>query len=152
MKRWMIMLACALPISCQTSVDDWGTYLSRIADANHNVIHLLPERVRSIGDKLSDEQAQELAYAISLALIKDPVNVLKATDVIEQYPDALQQRFGTSLICSMPAISRLTLNQLKDYFAHAQRALESAGEPAKACLDNMQETWAEVKQETGRKQ
>ncbi|MBS1207250.1 MAG: hypothetical protein H6R25_4149 [Proteobacteria bacterium] len=83
----------------------------------------------------------------SAALVKDPKNVLKATDVIEKYPDDLQQRFGTSLICSIPGITHFTTEQAERYYVQAEASLGKAGEPASECLDNMRATMSEIRHE-----
>ncbi|WP_139234407.1 hypothetical protein [Kosakonia arachidis] len=118
-----------------------------VDNADPATIQALPVKAKSIGGTLDDEHASRLATAISMALVKDPTNVLKATDVIENYPDDLQQRFGTSLICSIPGITHFTTEQAERYYVQAEASLVKAGEPASECLDNMRATMSEIRQE-----
>ena len=148
MRRWAVVLACALSSSCMASDSDWNAYLTLIDNADPAAVQALPMKVKSTGGTLDDEHASQLATAISLALVKDPTNVLKATDVIEKYPDDLQQRFGTSLICSIPGINHFTTEQVERYFVQAEASLMTAGESAAECLDTMRATMDEIRQES----
>ncbi|WP_371190673.1 integrase core domain-containing protein [Tatumella sp. UCD-D_suzukii] len=127
--------------------EDWNAYISQVSNADRYTLRELPTRVKNIGDQLDDEHAAQLANAIGLALLKDPVNVLKAADVIDAYPDELQQRFGTSLICAIPSQAEGTPAQIERYFSQAEPVLIKAGATATACLEDMRAIMDEFRQE-----
>jgi hypothetical protein len=114
------------------------TYNQAMNLADHDTIQALPTKMKSIGDSLDDEHAEELTTAISMALIKDPVSLLNVTNMFETSSDRLQQRFGTLLICSIPLMTHTHADNtaVEGYFAKAEPALEKAGAPAAECLDN----------------
>lgn len=147
MKRWIVVAFCMLSASCMATGDKWGAYIKNVSSADHATIQGLPQKVKSIGDDLDDNQSQEFATAISIALLRDPINVLKVTDVIENYTDVQQQRYGTSFICSIPGITHYTKLQTERYFAQAEPVLENAGKPAAECLNNMRDVMAEIRAE-----
>jgi len=146
LNRWSVVLLYTLSGSCMASGNGWPDYLQQIASADPATIQALPAKVLRIGHNLDDEHAAQLATAIGIALIKDPVNVLKATDVIETYTDELQQRFGTSLICSIPGQNEYPQEEIEGYFSRAELALVDAGIPGKDCLNTMRDTFAEIRQ------
>ena len=147
MRRAVILITCALSASCMANSEDWNAYISQVSNADRYTLRELPTQVKNIGDQLDDEHAAQLANAIGLALLKDPVNVLKATDVIDAYPDELQQRFGTSLICAIPSQAEGTPAQIERYFSQAEPVLIKAGVAAAACLEDMRAIMDEFRQE-----
>nr|CRY93660.1 hypothetical protein [uncultured prokaryote] len=149
-RRAILLATCIISSSCMASGGDWNAYIILVTNADHDTIQALPAKIKSIGDSLDDERAEELTTAISMALIKDPVPVLNVTNMFETSTDRLQQRFGTLLICSIPLITHANkvIASADEYFSKAEPALEKAGAPAAECLNNMRDTIDEIRQET----
>lgn len=148
MKKYVFsLITCILTASCIASESDWITYIKLVSSADMAAIQALPAKIKSTGDNLDDEHAEQLATAISMALIRAPELVLNVTNQFELNPDPLQQRFGTTLICSIPMMIHSTNAEVETYLAKAKPALEKADSPARECLSNMLDVINEVKQE-----
>ncbi|WP_276643249.1 hypothetical protein [Siccibacter turicensis] len=147
--RCMLILLSLFSASGIAASNQWSAYIQRIERADNETIRALPDTINHIGVTLDDDQSETLAIALSVALIKDPVSVINATAPLEQSSDALKNRFGTSLICSLPGMLRFTPPQIDDYFAKAEPTLERAGPAAAACLENLRETVAELRHSAG---
>lgn len=145
--RAVVVAACILSMSCVASSGEWGAYIRQVEQADHKTLRALPEKIGSIGDTLDAKHSEELTTAISMALIKDPVSVINATKPLEKSTDRLQQRFGTSFICSIPGVTQFTQVQIEAYFAKAEPALKMAGSVAAECLGTMRDTIAEIRHE-----
>ncbi|QCT21934.1 hypothetical protein FEM41_20900 [Jejubacter calystegiae] len=136
--RAVVLVACIVSTSCMAPSSEWNAYLRQVEQADQKTIQALPEKIDSIGDILDAKQVEELTTAISMALIKDPVAVINATTPLEKRTDRLQQRFGMSVICSIPAMAHFTPMQVEAYFAKAEPTLKRAGPAAAECLGTMQ--------------
>lgn len=148
MKKYALsLIAFILSASCIASDSDWVTYIKLVSSADRAAIQALPAKIKSTSDNLDDEHAEQLATAISIALIREPELVLNITNQFELNPDPLQQRFGTTLICSIPVMVHGTNVEVETYFAKAKPALEKAGPPARECLSNMLDVINEVRKE-----
>lgn len=143
----IVLAICILSASCIASDSDWNAYIRLVASADPTTIRALPEKIKSIGDSLDDDRAEQLTTAISMALIKEPIAVLDVTNQFKRSTNRLQQRFGTLLICSLPLMTNATETQVEAYFVKAEPALEQAGKPAAECLNNMRDTIDEIRQE-----
>lgn len=151
-RRGIVLATCILSASCMASDNNWNAYIKLVASADPATIQALPGKIKSVGDSLDDEHAEQLTTAISMALIKEPEAVLNVTNQFKTSTDRLQQRFGTLLICSIPLMTNATTMQVEAYFVKAEPALEQVGQPAEECLNNMRDTIDEIRQEAGRSQ
>ncbi|MGK3142813.1 hypothetical protein [Pantoea sp. C2G6] len=133
------------------SDSNWDTFIKLVARADPVTIQALPAKIKSIGDSMDDDHAEQLTTAISMTLIKEPVAVLNVTNQFKTSTDRLQQRFGTLLICSIPLMTKATTTQVEAYFVKAEPVLEKAGTPAAECLSNMRDTIDEIRRETAQK-
>ncbi|WP_275555352.1 hypothetical protein [Mixta sp. Marseille-Q2659] len=149
--RAVVLVASILLTACMASSSGWRAYIRQVEQADRQTIQALPEKMDAIGDSLDGERAEELTTAISMALIKDPVSVINATRPLDKSTDRLKQRFGTSLICSIPGMNRFTQVQIEDYFAKAEPALKMAGPAAAECLETMRDVMVEIRQEIAQK-
>lgn len=146
-RRAIVLATYLMSVSCIASAQSWGDYIKLVAKADPVTIQTLPGKIKSQGDSLDDDQAVELTTAISMALVKEPVEVLNVTNQFKASTDRLQQRFGTGLICSLPLMIDGTQAQVEAYYADAVPALEKAGTPAADCLNNMRATMDEFRQD-----
>lgn len=142
-----VLVTCILSTSCMASNSNWNAYVKQVASADPVTIKELPAKIKNVGDSLDDEHAEQLTTAISMALIKEPVAVLNATNQFETSTDRLQQRFGSSVICGIPLMLNATKSQVDAYFVKAEPALERAAQPAAECLNNMREIMSELRQD-----
>lgn len=145
--RAIVLIASILSTPCMASSGEWSAYIRQVEQADYKTLQALTKKIGSIGDTLDAEHSEELTTAISMALIKDPVSVINATKPLERSTDRLQQRFGTSFICSIPGMTQFTQVQIEAYFAKAEPALKMAGPAAAECLRTMQDTIDEIRQE-----
>ena len=146
-RRAIVLATYLMSVSCIASAQSWSDYIKLVAKADPVTIQTLPGKIKSQGDSLDDDQAVELTTAMSMALVKEPVEVLNVTNQFKTSTDRLQQRFGTGLICSLPLMINGTLAQVEAYYADAVPALEKAGTPAADCLNNMRATMDEFRQD-----
>lgn len=146
-RRAIVLATYLMSVSCIASAQSWGDYIKLVAKADPVTIQTLPGKIKSQGDSLDDDQAVELTTAISMALVKEPVEVLNVTNQFKASTDRLQQRFGTGLICSLPLMIDGTQAQVEAYYADAVPALEKAGTPTADCLNNMRATMDEFRQD-----
>jgi len=148
--RIILLIACTIPSSCIASSNEWKAYIQLIEQADNKTLHAFPEKIDSIGDTLDAAHTEELTTALSMALIKDPISVINATNSLDKSTDALKQRFGTSMVCGIPLITHANQMKIEEYFAKAEPVLEKAGAAAAKCLSNMRDTIDEVRQETAK--
>ncbi|HDG1696743.1 TPA: hypothetical protein PFE29_003616 [Kluyvera ascorbata] len=145
-RRAIVLASCLMSVSCIASSQSWSDYIKLVVKADPATIQALPGKIKNLGDDLDDDQAVELTTAISMALVKKPVEVLSVTNQFKASADRLQQRFGTGLICSLPLMINGTQTQVEAYYADAVPALEKVGTPAADCLNNMRATMDEFRQ------
>lgn len=143
-----MLLVLILPSFCMASSNQWDDYIQKIQQAEFKTLQAFPAHIASIGDGLDDERAEELTTSMSIALIKAPLSVIKATRSSEKSKDPLQQRFGTSLICSIPGMTHFTSEEVLAYFSRAELSLKVAGPAAEQCLQTMRETMHEFRQDS----
>ncbi len=146
--RTILLTACIISSSCMASSNEWKVYIQMIEQADNKTLHAFPGKIDSIGDTLDAEHTEELTTALSMALIKDPVSVINATNALDKSTDPLKQRFGTSMVCGIPLITHANQMKVEEYFSKAEPVLEKAGTPAAECLSNMRDTIDEIRQET----
>lgn len=146
--RIILLTACIISSSCIASSNEWKAYIQLIEQADNKTLHAFPGKIDSIGDTLDAAHTEELTTALSMALIKDPISVINATNSLDKSTDSLKQRFGTLMICSIPLMTNATMTQVEEYFAKAEPVLEKAGAAASECLSNMRDTIEELRQET----
>ncbi|NUU66535.1 hypothetical protein HQN64_10480 [Enterobacteriaceae bacterium BIT-l23] len=145
--RTILLTACIISSSCVASSSEWKVYIQLIERADNKALQAFPGKIDIIGDTLDAEHTEELTTALSIALIKDPVSVINATNSLDKSADPLKQRFGTSMVCGIPIITHANQMKIEEYFAKAEPALEKAGTPAAECLSNMRDTIDEFRQE-----
>lgn len=146
-RRSLVLLAMTLSSFCMASSDHWNDYIRNVEQAEPETLQAFPAHLVSIADSLNDERAEELTTAMSIALIKAPLSVIRATRSLEKSQDPLQQRFGTSLICSIPGMTHFTSEEIMAYFYRAEPSLKSAGPDAEQCLQTMRDTLDEFRQD-----
>ena len=146
--RIIMLTACIISSSCIASSNEWKAYIQLIEQADNKTLHAFPGKIDSIGDTLDAAHTEELTTALSMALIKDPISVINATNSLDKSTDSLKQRFGTLMICSIPLMTNATMTHVEEYFAKAELVLEKAGAAASECLSNMRDTIEELRQET----
>ncbi|WP_031523847.1 hypothetical protein [Siccibacter colletis] len=146
--RIILLTACIISSSCIASSNEWKAYIQLIEQADNKTLHAFPGKIDSIGDTLDAAHTEELTTALSMALIKDPISVINATNSLDKSTDSLKQRFGTLMICSIPLMTNATMTQVEEYFAKTEPVLEKAGAAASECLSNMRDTIEELRQET----
>lgn len=145
--RAIILFASVLSTACLASSDEWDAYIRLIEQADPKTLQAFPEKIDSIGNTLDGEHAKELTTALGMALVKDPLAVINATQSLDIITEPLKQRFATSLICCIPSMAQFpTRAQTEDYYAKAELALKKAGPAAAECLEIMQEAHAEMQQ------
>lgn len=144
----ILLTACIISSSCIASSNEWKAYIQLIEQADNKTLHAFPGKIDSIGDTLDAAHTEELTTALSMALIKDPISVINATNSLDKSTDSLKQRFGTLMICSIPLMTNATMTQVEEYFAKTEPVLEKAGAAASECLSNMRDTIEELRQET----
>ena len=146
-RRPLVLLVLTLSPFCMASTDHWNDFIRKVEQAEPETLQTFPAHIASISDGLDDEHAEQLTTAMSIALIKAPLTVIRVTRSSEKSQDPLQQRFGTSLICSIPGMTHFTPKEVMAYFSRAELSLKSAGPAADQCLQTMRDTLSEFRQD-----
>jgi hypothetical protein len=88
--RTILLTACIISSSCVASSSEWKVYIQLIERADNKALQAFPGKIDIIGDTLDAEHTEELTTALSIALIKDPVSVINATNSLDKSADPLK--------------------------------------------------------------
>ena len=143
----VLVFGITMTTFCHAMVNDWEVFIDNVKKADVRTIQSLPRIVAKTGDSIDDDKADQLSVALSFALIRDPITVLKSTDEVEKSTDPQQNRFGSLLICSIPMMGNYTKKSTEQYFSQAVSTLNKTGENAKECLNHINETMDQIRME-----
>lgn len=121
--RIILLTGCIISSSCIASSNEWKAYIQLIKQADIKTLRAFPGKIDIIGDTLDAAHTEQLTTALSMALIKDPISVINATNSLDKSTDALKQRLGTSMICGIPLITSANQMKIEEYVAKAEPVL-----------------------------
>lgn len=129
---------------------NWNGFIEKIESGDNKTLNDIPKTLNMHAHEFNDNQSIELSTALSIALIKNPLVTLAATDKLTKSKDILVKRFSSVPICWLPIIMEYSKKSTLLYYKLASESLKNAGLPARECLKNMRASFEEVAAEEER--
>jgi len=113
--------------------------IKNIADGNADWLAILPW----LAEVSNSDRINSLMLATQLALVKKPLETLKITSKSNIKTAKNSNSFDTSSICT-GLFPWVTKKSYLNYYSSAHKSLLAAGEPAKKCLKELDDTYEEI--------